>query len=219
MSQKLIDISHVIENGMQTYPGLPVPVITDYLSHKDAVGRYAEGTTFQLGKIEMVVNTGTYIDAPSHRYEGEADIADLPLNAVANIPGLVVRVDEQTKAIDASHFQHVDVRDKAVLVHTGWDKHWRTEKYFSDHPYLTEGAAVYLRDHGAKLAGIDSLNIDGMATGARPVHTVLLAAGIPVVEHLCNLGDVPELGFRFFAVPARVRGAGSFPVRALALVE
>jgi kynurenine formamidase len=217
---RLIDVSHAIEHGMVTYPGLPVPVIGDWLSRDASEARYAPGTTFQIGKIELVANTGTYIDAPFHRYDGGKDVADYPLQAVANLEGIVVRATERAgRALDSGVFRGRDVKGKAVLVHTGWDVHWRTERYGTGHPFLTRGAAEHLVAAGAALVGIDSLNIDDAADGARPAHSLLLAAGIPIVEHLCGLSELPDVGFRFFAVPPRVRGIGSFPVRAFAVLE
>jgi len=217
---RLIDVSHTIEHGMVTYPGLPVPAISDWLSRDASQTRYAAGTTFQIGKIELLANTGTYIDAPFHRYDGGKDVADYPLEAVANLKGIVVRAIERAgRALDAGVFRGRDVGGKAVLVHTGWDVHWRTERYGTGHPFLTRAAAEHLIAAGAALVGIDSLNIDDATDGARPAHTLLLGAGIPIVEHLCGLRELPDDGFRFFAVPVKVRGMGSFPVRAFAALE
>lgn len=220
MRSRMIDLSHEIEHGMVTYPGLPVPVISDWLARSDSTTRYAPGTTFQMGKIEMLANTGTYVDAPFHRYEGGADIAGYPLDAIADLPGIVVRATSRSgRALDADLFRGRDVRGKAVLAHTGWDTHWRTERYGTGHPFITRAAAEFLVEAGAALVGIDSLNIDDSADGTRPAHSLLLGAGIPIVEHLCRLGDVPDQGFRFYAVPPPVLGMGSFPVRAFARIE
>ena len=217
---QLIDLSHEIEHGMVTYRGLPSPTISDWLTRDASSTRYAPGTTFQIGKIELLANTGTYIDAPFHRYEGGQDVADYPLQAVANLEGVVVRATERTsRALDAGVFRGRDLRGKAVLVHTGWDVHWRTERYGTGHPFITRAAAEHLVAAGAALVGIDSLNIDDATDGARPAHSILLAAGIPVVEHLCGLHQLPDAGFRFYAVPPRVKGMGSFPVRAFAVLE
>jgi len=197
-----------------------VPVISDWLSRAASRARYAPGTTFQIGKIELLANTGTYIDAPFHRYDGGKDIADYPLEAVANLEGFVVRATERAgRALDEGLFRERDVKGKAVLVHTGWDVHWRTERYGDGHPFLTHAAAEHLVAAGAALVGIDALNIDDATDGARPVHSLLLGAGIPIVEHLCRLGELPDAGFRFYAVPPRVKGIGSFPVRAFAVLE
>ena len=217
---RMIDLSHTIEDGMITYKGLPAPLICDHLSRADSHAHYAPGTEFQIGRITMVANTGTYIDSPFHRYADGADIADFSLASIALLDAVVVRVTGATaRAIPRSAFAAFDVRGKAVLVHTGWDRHWRTDDYFEGHPFLTADAAAHLRDAGARLVGIDSLNIDDTADLARPVHTTLLGAGIPIVEHLCNLGAIPMSAFRFSAIPPKVRGMGTFPVRAFALVD
>lgn len=203
---------------MITYRGLPAPIICDYLSREESRRHYSAGTEFQIGKIEMVANTGTYLDSPFHRYADGADLSQLPLPAIANLEGIVVRVDDSDgQAIEASVFHHVDVKDKAVLVHTGWDKHWGSEQYFEGHPFLTGDAAQFLVDSGAKLVGIDSLNIDDIRDTTRPVHSILLKAGVPVVEHLCNLAALPREGFSFFAVPVKVKGMGTFPIRAFGI--
>ncbi len=220
MAPRLVDLSHEIEHGMVTYPGLPAPAIGDWLSRTASETRYAPGTTFQIGRIELVANTGTYIDAPFHRYDGGKDVADYALEAVADLEGVVVRATERAgRPLDIDVFRRVPARDKAVLVHTGWDAHWRTERYGSGHPFITRAAAQHLVAAGAALVGIDSLNIDDAADGTRPAHTILLGAEIPIVEHMCRLGDLPDAGFRFYAVPPRVRGMGSFPVRAFAVLD
>jgi kynurenine formamidase len=217
---RLVDVSHSVEHGLVTYKGLPAPVICDYLSRDESRAVYAEGTEFQIGKIEMVANTGTYLDSPFHRYSDGKDLSQLALSSVACIEGIVIRANELVKqAIDASLFQNVEVREKAVLVHTGWDSYWGTEQYFEGHPFLTSDAARYLADAGAKLVGIDSLNIDDIRDTTRPVHSILLKSGIPIVEHLCNLSALPEEGFKFFAVPVKVKGMGTFPVRAFGMIK
>ena len=221
LNYKLVDVSHTIEDGMITYKGLPAPVITDHLSRADSRGRYAEGYEFHIGKIEMVANTGTYLDSPFHRYADGIDMAGLDLYSLANLDGLLVRCNLQnTRELNENLLQGFDVRGKAVLFHTGWDAHWRTEKYWSgEHPFISEATATYLTKSGATLVGIDSYNLDNTETGARPAHSILLGHNIPVLEHLCGLGDLPEAGFKFFAVPVKVRNFGTFPVRAFALVS
>jgi kynurenine formamidase len=214
----LVDLSHTIFDGLVTYPGLPAAVVRDHLSRADSRRFYAPGTEFHIGRIEMVANTGTYLDTPSHRFEEKPDLAQVPLDALANLEGVVLRPSSTGRRIDAAAFSAVDVRGKAVLVETGWDRHFGTPEYCQGHPFLTRDAAEKLRDGGAALVGIDSLNIDDTADGERPVHTVLLDAGILVVEHLTNLRALPAAGFRFFAAPPRVRGMGTFPVRAFAIV-
>jgi kynurenine formamidase len=215
----LIDLSHTIENGLVTYKGLPAPIICDYLSREDSKSLYEEGTTFQIGKIEMVSNTGTYIDCPFHRFENGKDLSEVELESFADIEGIVIRVPyTETLAITAERLMNYDIRDRAVLIHTGWDIHWNTDSYYEKHPYLTKEAAEYLRDSGAKLVGIDSHNIDNVEGKSRPVHTTLLGAEILIVEHLCNLSSLPEKGFKFSAVPPKFKGVGTFPVRAMARI-
>jgi arylformamidase len=219
MNAKFVDLSHPIENGMITYKGIPAPLICDHLSREQSRSLYAAGTEFHIGRVEMVTNTGTYLDTPFHRYADEYDLTGLPLEVVCDVPGSIVRVSGMNqRAIDWQAFAAVPVQGRAVLVNTGWDIHWRTDRYFEGHPFLTRKAAEYLRDSGATLVGIDSLNIDDTSDGTRPVHSVLLAAGIPIVEHLTRLSLLPAEGFRFFAIPPKVTGMGTFPVRAHAQV-
>jgi kynurenine formamidase len=208
---RLIDLSHTVESGMITYEGLPAPLVCDFLSREQSHTRYAPGTEFQIGKIEMIANTGTYA-------KGE-DLSELALESVADLAGIVVhRPVERGRAIPTKVFADLPVKGKAVLVHTGWDRHWRTDQYFKGHPFLTADAAQFLADRGAALVGIDSLNIDDNTDGTRPVHTILLGAGIPIAEHLTNLGAIPDGPFRFTAAPVKVKAMGSFPVRAFAAV-
>jgi kynurenine formamidase len=220
MTRKLIDVSHEIEAGMITYPGLPAPLISDYLSREASRGRYAEGTTFQIGRIEMVANTGTYIDAPFHRFAEGIDLAQLPLERLADVEGVLVdATGRDDRAIGPDFFEGLALSERAVLIHTGWDTHWRTPQYAVDAPFLTRRAVELLVEAAPALVGIDSINIDDMQDGERPAHTLLLGAGIPVVEHLCNLGKLPASGFRFHCLPVKFRGVGTFPVRAYAVIE
>ncbi|XEC93293.1 cyclase family protein [Paenibacillus tarimensis] len=217
MRKRFVDLSHIIEDGIITYKGLPAPHICDFLSREASKEIYEEGTEFQIGKIEMVSNTGTYIDTPFHRYRDGKDLSEVELHSFAGHEGEVIRVTKaDTKAIDETFFQGIELEGKAVLIHTGWDQHWNTEQYFDNHPYLTSGAAEYLAECKVALVGIDSMNIDCTTGKSRPVHTVLLGAEIPIVEHLCNLHALPERGFQFYAVPPKIKGMGTFPVRAFA---
>ena len=217
--KRIVDLSHVIEVGMTTYPGLPGPEICDFWTREGSAANYDDGSSFQIGRIDMVANTGTYLDSPFHRYEDGIDLADLPLSSLADLPGIVVRRPwENELATGASHFDGLDVRGKAVLVHTGWDRLWRTERYGVDHPFLTGEAADWLVEKGAVLVGIDSNNIDDTRARARPVHSKLLAANIPICEHMTALGSLPDEHFSFSAVPPKVRRMGTFPVRAYAVV-
>jgi arylformamidase len=218
-SGQLIDVSHIVEDGMITYKGLPAPLICDYLSREASRLLYAPETEFYIGKIEMIANTGTYVDAPFHRFADGRDLADLPLASLANLEGVCFRVDlSEGRPIEAAVFAGHDLAGKAALINTGWSQHWRTERYFEGHPFLTEGAAHFLREAGVAMVGIDSLNIDDTADLRRPVHTTLLGSDIPIVEHLTGLAQLPAHGFRFFAVPVKVRAFGTFPVRAFALL-
>ena len=214
---ELIDVCHSVEDGMVTYKGLPAPLITDHLTREESRHVYAPETEFHIGKIEMVANTGTYLDTPFHRYARGRDLSDLDLYSIANLEGLVIRCRETEISSDV--FSGLDVKGKAVLLHTGWDKHWRTEEYWSgNHPYLTTEGANYLATNGATLVGIDSYNIDSTADPSRPAHSILLGHDIPIVEHLRGLSDLPATGFKFFAVPVKVKHFGTFPVRAFGLV-
>jgi len=216
----LIDLSHTVENGLITYKGRPAPVICDYLSRENSKKFYEEGTEFQIGKIEMVSNTGTYIDRPFHRFENGKDLSEIGLESFTDLNAVVMRVPfSETLEIAESYFANFKIKNCAVLIHTGWDKYWNTENYYYNHPYLTKTAAEYLRDGGAKLVGIDSHNIDNTTGRSRPVHTTLLGAEILIVEHLCNLNLLPKDGFVFSAIPPKFKGVGTFPVRAMAKIQ
>lgn len=219
----IVELSHPIADGTVTYPGLPAPRITDHLTREASRATYAPGTEFQIGRITMVANTGTYLDAPFHRYADGADLAGLPLDRLADLAGVVVRVaganGPATGAVGRAALLPLDVHGKAVLIHTGWDRHWGADGYADpSHPFLSADGADWLAEQGAALVGIDSINIDDMADRTRPAHTALLAAGIPVVEHLRDLGRLPPAGFRFHAAPPRIQGMGTFPVRAYAVL-
>jgi kynurenine formamidase len=214
-----VELSHVVRDGMITYPGLPAPEIGDHLTREASRSHYGPGTEFHIGRISMVANTGTYVDTPFHRFAQGADLASLELSRVADLDGVVVRVlGSGTRVVDRNELVPHRVAGRAVLIHTGWDRHWGTERYGRGHPYLTADAAAWLAEQGAALVGIDSLNIDDTDDLARPAHTTLLGAGIPIVEHLGGLDQLPEKGFRFHAAPVAVEGMGSFPVRAYAVL-
>ena len=215
--KRLVDLSHVIEAGMVTYKGLPGPHICDFWEREASAGFYEDGSTFQIGRIDMVANTGTYLDTPFHRYADGDDLAAVGLERLASLEGIVVRCDAMS--VDAAAFEALDVAGKAVLVHTGWDRHWRTDAYYDNHPFLTEAAARLLAERGAALVGIDSHNIDDTRGRTRPVHTLLLGAGVLICEHMTGLGQLPDSGFRFSAVPPKVSGMGTFPVRAFAEIR
>ena len=218
-SSILIDLSHTIEDGLITYKGLPAPIVCDYLSRADSKQYYEEGTTFQIGKIEMVGNTGTYIDCPFHRYEDGKDLSDVELERFAELDAIKISVPfTESQVVTKAHLENYEIRNRAVLIHTGWDIHWNTDQYFENNPYLTAEAAEYLRDCEVKLVGIDSHNIDNTAGNSRPVHSILLGADILIVEHMCNLDALPKDGFVFNAVPPKFKGVGTFPVRAFARV-
>src|SRR3954452_12198066 len=219
LTRRVVDLSHEIVNGMTTHPGIPVPVISTFLTHEASAGRYAPGTTFEIGRIDLVANTGTYLDMPAHRFAGREDLAALELERVVGLEGVLVDCrDGAEKGIGPEAFDGVDVEGRAVLVATGWDAHWGTDAYLSDTAYLTEAAARYLVDAGGALVGIDSLNFDSLGDPRRPAHTAILDAGLPLVEHLTGLEQLPPSGWRFFAVPPRIRGMATFPVRAFAIL-
>jgi kynurenine formamidase len=217
---RIVDLSHVITDGMVTYKGLPGPHICDFMSREQSAANYDGAETFQIGRIDMVANTGTYVDVPSHRFADGKDLSEVGVEAFADLPGLVVRQPfESALAVDTSTFEGLDVRGCAVLVATGWgDRHWGRDSYYHDHSYLTAAAAELLVAQGAALVGIDSHNIDDTRVRTRPVHTVLLGGGIPICEHMTGLGALPDSGFRFSAAPPKVQGMGTFPVRAYAVL-
>ena len=217
-TRTLIDLSHTVAHGLITYKGLPAPIICDYLSREASKKHYAPGVEFQIGKIEMVANTGTYLDSPFHRYENGKDLSQLELEKLANLPAIKIAAGQQ-QAIDASCFpRDENLAGKAILVETGWSKHWNTPRYFEGHPFLTEDAAQFLADSKVALVGIDSHNIDSVEDPRRPVHSILLGQEIIIVEHMTNLAALPRKDFAFFAVPVKVKGFGTFPVRAFAVV-
>lgn len=217
---RLIDLSHAIADGMITYPGLPGPEIVEHLSREASEQAYGPGVRFHIGRISMVANTGTYLDSPFHRFDGAIDLAGLPLARVAALEGIAIHLSgSRTRGIGAAELAPYDVAGRAVLLHTGWDRHWRTPAYAVDAPFVTAEATAWLVEQGAALVGIDSINIDDMADRTRPAHTGLLAAGIPIVEHLCNLGALPASGFTFHAAPPAVERFGTFPVRAYAVLR
>ena len=215
----LIDLSHTIEDGMITYQGLPAPHICDFLSREDSREHYSPGVSFQIGKIEMVANTGTYIDVPFHRYEEGADLSEVGLNQLVGLTGEFVKIDGDVRAIGPEWFEGLEIKGKALLIQTDWDRHWRTDRYYSgEHPFVTAEGAELLLQLAPRLVGIDTYNIDDTGDPARPVHSLLLGAGILIIEHMTNLASIPAGPFTFTALPPKIRGMGSFPVRAYASV-
>jgi arylformamidase len=219
VTRKLIDLSHEVENGMVTYKGLPAPIICDFLSREASRKNYTDGTEFHIGKIEMVANTGTYVDSPFHRFADGIDLSALPLESLADLEGVIVHAQKYGQEIPAEAFDGIELSGKALLIHTGWSQYWRTDQYFEGHPYLTREAALHLADSGVAFVGIDSYNIDDTADGTRPAHTILLGKRIPICEHLCGLENLPASGFRFHAAPVKVKAFGTFPVRAYAVLD
>jgi kynurenine formamidase len=218
--RRIVDLSHPIRHGMLTFPGLPGPEIGPYLTREQSRSRYAPGTEFEISQITMVGNTGTYLDSPFHRYPGGTDLAGLPLESCVELPAVVVRTEGSgVRAVDVGALAALEVTGRAVLLHTGGDAAWGSPGYAVDAPYLTEAGARWLAEHGARLVGIDSVNIDDAQPGGpRPAHSILLGAGIPVVEHLTGLGQLPPAGFLFSAAPVPVEACATFPVRAYASV-
>lgn len=219
-SKKYVDLSHNIEHGMVTYKGIPAPVIRDFLTREESKRMYDEDTEFHIGLIEIASNTGTYINVPFHRYAQGADLSEISLGTLAGIDGICINaMADKPTAIDESYFTYPDFKDKAVLIYTGWDVYWRSDKYYQDHPFLTAPVARFLIESKVKLVGIDTCNIDDTNSRIRPVQSALLKAGIPIVENLCNLSALPVTGFRFSCIPPKIIGLGSFPVRAFAEIR
>jgi len=217
----IVDLSHPISDGMITYPGLPAPKVTDHLTREASRERYAPGYEFHIGAISMVGNTGTYLDVPFHRFADGHDLAALDLGRVAGVPGVVIDGADQDATTTSVLAELGDVAGRAVLVRTGWSRHFGSDAYGDrSSPYLATDLAEALAAGGAAVVGIDSVNIDGTRTGERPVHTALLSAGVPVIEHLTNLDALGPSGatFAFTAVPPKVVGLGTFPVRAFAVI-
>ena len=215
--RRVVDLAHPITDGMITYPGIPGPTLGSHLTFVQSRSHYAPGTEFSIGTVFMAANTGTYLDTPAHRYDGGADLSVVPLERMVDLDGLVIRATAPP-SVGPEVLDGLEVRGRAVLVETGHSRHWGTPEYFTAHPSLSAALATRLVDEGAALVGIDSLNIDATDGGERPVHSTLLAAGIPVVEHLRGLDGLPDNGFRFSAAPPAVVGMGTFTVRAFAVV-
>jgi kynurenine formamidase len=217
---RLVDLSHPVSDGMITYPGLPGPRLSDHLTREQAEAQYGPGVTFHIGRISMVANTGTYVDSPWHRYDDGADLADLRLEQLADVDGIVVDVTRAPsgRGVAVDDIAVHNVAGRAVLIRTDWDRHWQTPVYGVEAPFVSRAAAAWLVEQRVALVGIDSVNIDDIDDRRRPAHSLLLGAQIPVVEHLCGLDQLPTDGFRFHAVPAPVAGLGTFPVRAYAVV-
>ncbi|HEX4729403.1 MAG TPA: cyclase family protein [Jatrophihabitans sp.] len=218
--RRIVELSHPIRHGMHTYPGLPGPEISDHLSRCASRAKYPPGTEFQIGRITLVANTGTYLDTPFHRYPDGQDLSMLDLTRLADVAGVLIDATTTAAGLGPDLFAGRCLTDRAVLIRTGWDQHWGSARYeAAEHPYLTAATVAWLVSQRPAVVGIDSVNIDDMADLARPAHTELLAAGIPIVEHLCGLDQLPTDGFRFHAAPAPVVGMGSFPVRAYAVLD
>ncbi len=215
----LIDVSHSVENGMITYKGLPAPIICDYLSREASKEIYQKGTSFQIGTVTLCSNTGTYVDVPFHRYEQGKDLSEIALESLANLDAVVIKILQDTQTIGPEHFSSLDIDNKAVLINTNWSRHWGSDQYFENYPFVTEKAALYLKQQQVKFVGIDSHNIDDASGKCRPCHTILLGADIPICEHMTNLNVLPKTPFKFFAVPVKMKGMGTFPVRAFAIIE
>ena len=215
----LIDVSHKVEDGMQTYKGLPVPIICDYLTREASKSHYENGTSFQIGVVTLCSNTGTYVDVPFHRYEEGEDLSEISLAKLANLDCIKIVIPESVQEIEVTHVENIELEGKAILFQTGWSKHWGSDQYFEDHPFVSEKVAVLLRNAGVVFVGIDSYNIDDVSGNARPCHSTLLKAGIPICEHMTGLDQLPVKDFRFFAVPVKMRGMGTFPVRAFGIID
>jgi arylformamidase len=220
--RRVVDLSHALDADIPMFPGLPAPEIREQLSREDSRSHYSGNTTFVMHRYLLAGNSGTYLDAPFHRHADGADLANLPLASTADLPGLLIdvrpRVERGERAFGDELFAGLELTGRAVLVCTGWDARWGAPDYLGPNPYLTEAAAMTLVERGVTLVGIDSWNIDDTGDGHRPVHTILLRAGIPIVENLRGLDQMPVSGFRFTAVPLPIRGGSAVPVRAHAVI-
>ncbi len=217
--KKFIELNHILEDGMMAYPGLPRPMIGAFLDHQASRSRYNDQAEFYFGKVEMVCNLGTYLDSPFHRFPNGADLSQIPLEQVAGVPGVVLHVSVSSDRSITIDVKPSELKGRAVLIRTGWDKRWGTESYWEPGPYLSEESIDLLIRSKATLVGVDFWNVDNTMDFTRPAHTQLLASNILIVEHLCNLSALPQTGFRFYAVPLRIVRGASFPVRAFAEVE
>lgn len=215
----LIDVSHSVKDGMMTYKGLPTPIICDYLTREASKIHYENGTSFQIGIVTLCSNTGTYVDVPFHRYEDGEDLSEISLAKLANLDAIKIILKDGATQVNINDVKDYDLKDKAVLIQTEWSRHWGTDQYFDDHPFVTEETAIYLKDNGAKFVGIDSYNIDDISGNKRPCHSILLKADIPICEHMTCLSELPENNFKFFAVPVKMKGMGTFPVRAFGIIQ
>ena len=197
LGDRLVDLSHVIEEGMTTFKGFPGPHLCDYWTRDASAAHYDDGSSFQIGRIDMIANTGTYVDSPFHRYADGGICPNSRSKARRSRrprgPQALAAASRPTPPTSPG----LRSRASAVLVHTGWDLYWRTEAYFDNHPFLTAAAANWLVEQGAAFVSIDSHHIDDTRTRSRPVHGTLLGASIPIGEHLTNLSAVPDTSFRF----------------------
>jgi len=217
--RKLVELNHVLEDGMRAYPGLPRPKIGAFLDHEASRPHYDGQAEFYLGQVDMVCNLGTYLDSPYHRHRDRSDLSQIPLEKVAGVPGIVLDAAASTDRSIAVDCSASELRGRAVLIRTGWDRHWGTDAYWQPGPFLAAGSVDLLIHGGATLVGVDFWNVDDTGDPSRPAHTRLLAEGILIVEHLCNLSALPRTGFRFSAVPLRIVRGASFPVRAFAEID
>ena len=213
---KLVDLSHPIEDQMRVYPGFPNPTIGAWLTREDSRPRYKGKAEFYIGKVDMVGNVGTYLDAPFHRHANGADLSKVPLESIARVDGIAIDAKPSTDRSVSINCDPSELRGRAVLVRTGWDRKWGTDAYWSPGPFLSDASIDLFLRAKITLAGVDFWNIDDVQNMVRPAHTRLLAADIPIVEHLANLSSLPRTGFRFYAVPPRIVAGASFPVRAFA---
>jgi arylformamidase len=215
---QFVELSHAIVPGMKTYPGLPQPNVNVIVDYEASRARYQNQAEFYIASLHLCGNTGTYVDSPRHRYRDGVDLAGLPLERLADLPTIVVDATQAGRAINGEAFRGRDLAGHAVLFRTDFSNHWGTDPYFSNNPFITAEAADLLVSKRPAFVGIDSLNIDDTGDPARPAHTKLLGAGIPICEHMTNLKALPTSGVRLHAVPIAWVGGGTFPVRAYAIV-
>ena len=215
--RRTVDLSHAVVDGMPVYPGDPAVRITPATT----IGAHG----YNVLHLHLGSQSGTHVDAPYHFLDDGARIDELPLELFLG-PALVVDVrgKEPREAITwadlAPHAGHLGP-DRRLVLHTGWDAYWGSERYVA-HPYLAGEAAERLVAAGVRTIGIDALSLDetvpgGEGAGGFAAHAAVLGAGGVIVENLCNLAALTTATPVLSVLPLRLAGADGAPVRAVAL--